>query len=479
MTRTKQLLAIGAILLGGLLGSCGKHAPQQSGDKGGKKILYWVDPMHPAYKSDKPGKAPDCGMDLVPVYEEKSSAPASAPGPSPARGRKVLYWYDPMQPGTHFDHPGKSPFMDMDLVPKYAEEVAPQGTPSGAGATVALSPEEVNAAGVATAEAKMIPLYRTIRAVGTLETDETKLTHIAVRVAGRLDRLYLNFTGETVRRGAPLYAIYSPDLVTSGREYALALENLTRARAGGDAGYVQSAESLAEASRERLALWGLDREEIDRIARTHTPQVDLLVRSPVRGTVLEKKVVEGQYVTAGQDLYLLADLSNLWLSVKIYEQDLGAVRAGQLATIRFPAFPGRDVEGRIRFIDPVLDPTTRTAGVRIELPNPQGLLKPGMFANAELRVDLGRRLAIPRNAVIDTGVRQVVYVMAAPGRFVGREVRLGPQAGDLVEVVAGLAGGERVVTAASFLIDAQSQLATGQSIQWSGASEANKGGKPQ
>jgi Cu(I)/Ag(I) efflux system membrane fusion protein len=203
------------------------------------------------------------------------------------------------------------------------------------------------------------------------------------------------------------------------------------------------------------------------------------VRSPVRGTVLEKKVVEGQYVTEGQDLYLLADLSNLWLSVKIYEQDLGTVRAGQLAAIRFPAFPGRDVEGRIRFIDPVLDPTTRTAGVRIELPNPQGLLKPGMFANAELRVDLGRGLAIPRSAVIDTGVRQVIYVMAAPGRFVGREVRLGPQAGDLVEVIAGLAGGERVVTAASFLIDAQSQLATGQSIQWSGASEGNQGGKPQ
>jgi Cu(I)/Ag(I) efflux system membrane fusion protein len=426
MTGNKGLLLLGAILAGMLLGGCGKTAPETSGSKPGRKILYWVDPMHPSYKSDKAGKAPDCGMDLV---------------------------------------------------PRYADETAAKSTPSDQG-TVTLSPEEVSAAGVAAVEVKAVPLYRTIRAVGTLEADETKLVHIAARVAGRLDRLDLDFTGQTVRRGAPLYSIYSPDLVASGREYSLALENLARARAGGDAGYIQSAESLAEAAHERLALWGLGREEIDRIARTRKPEVNLLVRSPVSGTVLEKKIVAGQYVTEGQDLYLLADLSNLWLSARIYEQDLGAVRTGQIATIRFPAFPGRDREGRIRFVDPVLDPATRTAGVRIALPNPQGLLKPGMFANAELRVDLGRGLAIPRSAVIDTGVRQVVYVEQAPGRFVGRDVRLGPQAGDLVQVAAGLAEGERVVTAASFLIDSQSQLATGQSIQWSGASEAPKGGKP-
>lgn len=430
MTSAERLLIVGLILAGVSLGSCAKQASQGRGDKGGK------------------------------------------------RDKKVLYWYDPMQPGTHFDHPGKSPFMDMDLVPKYADETPAPGAPSGAGATVALSPEEVRAAGARTAEVKEMPLYRTIRAVGILEMDETKLSHVAARVAGRLDRLYLNFTGESVRKGAPLYAIYSPDLVASGREYALALENLARAEAGGDAGYLQSARSLAQAARERLALWGLDREEIDRIARTRSPEVDLLVRSPARGTVLEKKVVEGQYVTEGQDLYLLADLSDLWLSVKVYEQDLGAVRTGQLATIRFPAFPGREGTGRIRFIDPVLDPATRTAGVRIELPNPQGLLKPGMFANAELQVDLGRELAIPWSAVIDTGVRQVVYVEQAPGRFVGREVRLGPRAGDLVAVASGLSGGERVVSAASFLIDSQSQLATGQSIQWSGASKATPGGNP-
>jgi membrane fusion protein, copper/silver efflux system len=184
-------------------------------------------------------------------------------------------------------------------------------------------------------------------------------------------------------------------------------------------------------------------------------------------------------VTEGQDLHLLADLSRLWLSARIYEQELGGVKIGQDAVATFPAFPGRDFRGRIQFIEPVLDPATRTVGVRIELPNPSGLLKPGMFANVRLQVDLGRGLAIPKSAVLDTGVRQVVYVRQGPNRFAGREVRLGQSAGDLVQVVDGLSAGEQVVISAGFLIDSQSQLATGQSIQWSGASEVKKEGGPQ
>jgi Cu(I)/Ag(I) efflux system membrane fusion protein len=403
-------------------------------------------------------------------------APRAAPAPPKKIDRNVLYWFDPMQPGTHFDHPGKSPFMDMEMVPKYADEGPPPRSGQSGATTVELTPQAMSAAGVATATVKETALYRVVRAEGILGTDETKLVHIAARVAGRLDRLDLDFTGESVRRGAPIYSIYSPDLVSSGKEYALALENLARARAGGDAGYVESAESLAQAARERLALWGLDGDQIDRIAATRRPEIDVVVRSPINATVIEKKVAQGQYVTEGQDLYVLADLSSLWLSAKIYEQELGGIKIGQLAIARFAAFPGREIRGQIRFIDPVLDPATRTAGVRIELPNPGGLLKPGMFANAELRIDLGRGLAIPQSAVLDTGVRQVVYVQVAPGRFAGREVRLGPPAGDLVQIVQGLAAGEQVVISASFLIDSQSQLATGQSIQWGGASEVKPSG---
>lgn len=398
-------------------------------------------------------------------------APAAAPKNPQKVERKILYWYDPMQPGTHFDHPGKSPFMNMELVPKYADEAPPQQGPATTSSTVELGPQAMTAAGVATTEVKLAALVRVVHAEGVLGTDETRLVHLAARVAGRLDHLFLDFTGESIGKGAPVYTIYSPDLVASGREYALALENLERARAGGDSGYIASAESLVRAARERLALWGLDRDQIDRIASTRRPEVDLVVRSPISGTVLEKKVVQGQYVTEGQDLYLLADLSSLWLAAKVYEQELSGIKIGQLAVARLPAFPGREFRGRIRFIDPVLDPATRTAGVRVELPNPGSLLKPGMFANAELRVDLGRGLAIPKSAVLDTGVRQVVYVQVAPGRFAGREVRLGPPAGELVQVLQGLAAGEQVVMSANFLIDSQSQLATGQSIQWGGASE--------
>lgn len=421
--------AMVAASTGWLIG-CGKTPVPKAPDQGGKKILYWVDPMHPAYQSDKPGKAPDCGMDLVPVYEkEETPETPSAPGPA--------------EPGP----------------------------------LVELTPEAVSAAGVATVKVTLASLYREIRAVGTLGTDETRIIHIAARVAGRLDRLYLNFTGQPVRLGAPIYAIYSPDLVSSGREYSLALDNLARARTGGDAGYIESAESLVKASRARLSLWGVDPDQIARIERTREAEVVLTVRSPMSGTVLEKKVVQGQYVTEGQDLYVLADLSNLWLAARVYEQDLGAIQVGQDVVAIFPAYPGRPFHGRIRFIEPVLDPATRTVGVRIELPNSDGSLKPGMFANAELRVDLGRGLAIPKSAVLDTGARQLVYVQLAPNRFTGREVRLGQTAGDRVQVLHGLAAGEEVVTSANFLIDSQSQLTTGQSIQWGGASEVKKEGQ--
>ena len=438
--------------------ACSREESSAALGEAKREVLYWVDPMHPQYKSDQPGKAPDCGMDLVPVYAEEAQTPIPSE-------RKVLYWYDPMEPGTHFDRPGKSPFMEMDLVPKYADEVS--------GGEVELSPADMQAAGVATAPVERKPLVREIRAAGTIEADETRVARIAARVAGRLDRLDLDFTGQEVRRGAPIYSIYSPELVTAQRELLLAIDNLARARAAGSAQYVASAESLLEASRDRLRLWGIDGDQIDRLERSGEVETALVVRSPVSGTVLEKQVVLGQYVTAGQDLYLLADLSQVWLQARVYEHELPGVRKGQHAVVSLGAVPGREFRGRVRFIDPVVDPATRTARVRVELSNPGGTLKPGMFANAELRVDLGQRLVVPRGALLDTGTREVVYVKTGQGRFVAREVRVGERAGDVVEVVDGLTAGEEVVTAASFLVDSQSQLQTGASVQWGGASEVS------
>lgn len=391
-------------------------------------------------------------------------------------GRKVLYWYDPMAPGSHFDKPGKSPFMDMQLVPKYADEVA---LSAAAGSKVQLTPEGVTAAGVKTARVEKTKLEHVIRAVGTLEADERKLVHIASRVPGRLDRLYANFTGEFIRKGSPIFEIYSPDLVASQREYLLALENLARAERGASPEYLASARSLLEASRDRLRLWGISEEQLEAIARTRQPELRIVYRSPATGTVIQKNAVAGQYVKEGDDLYLLADLSDVWLSIQVYEYELGSVKVGQSVLATVASFPGRQFRGRLTFIDPVVDPSARTGRVRVELPNPDGALRPGMFANAELKVDLGEKLAIPRSAVIDTGTRQVVYVKTGPTSFVGREVRIGPTAGDRVAVLWGLAEGDEVVTAANFLIDSQSQLMTGASVQWGGASEVKRTPGPQ
>jgi Cu(I)/Ag(I) efflux system membrane fusion protein len=313
-------------------------------------------------------------------------------------------------------------------------------------------------------------LVHEIRAVGEIAADETRLERVSARVAGRVEKLWTNFTGQPVRRGAPLYSLYSPDLVASEREYLLALENRRR-MAGASAEAARSAESLVEASRDRLRLWGISNEQVRTLERTGRPELALTFDSPVSGVVLQKSVVEGQYVSEGTELYLLADLSSVWLVAQVYEFELGRIRPGQAVTATVTSYPGREFDGKVVFVEPVLDTETRTARVRAILPNPRGDLKPRMFADARLSLPLGDHLSIPKSAAIDTGVRQVVYVETSPGSFTPRQVKLGATAGDRREIISGLREGEKVVAAANFFIDSQAQLASGSSIQWSGALE--------
>lgn len=466
MLRTRAasfLLALSAIAGGAALmavAGCRKNGVETAAEA---KKYHCA--MHPQVVSDEPGKCPICRMDLVAVADkpEKAAAPSSV---ADASGRKVLYWYDPMAPGSKFDKPGKSPFMDMQLVAKYADEEAGGATESAA--KVGLSPQAIRATGVAVVPVEKARVSPEIRAVGTIETDETKLVRVAARVAGRIEKLNADFTGQKVAAGAPLYELYSPDLVATQREYLLALENRQKL-AGGTPEAIRSAEDLVSAARDRLRLWGIGPAQLATLEKSGRPELALTYRSPITGTVLQKMVVEGQYVIEGSELYLLADLSSVWLVAQVYEYELGRLRVGQSAEVTVSSLPGETVRGRIAFIEPVLDRDSRSARVRIVLPNPRGALKPGMFANAVIQLPAAPSLVVPRSALIDTGTRRVVYVETSPNAFEARNVMPGAIAGDSVEILEGLKEGERVVAQANFFIDSQAQLAGGASVQWSGA----------
>ncbi len=416
-----------------------------------------------------------CGKKTGP---KPTSAAAMPTPPSVASGREVLYWYDPMVPGSKFDKPGKSPFMDMQLVPKYADE--PGGGATESAAAVTLSPEAIRATGIATVPVTREALSRVIRSVGSIEIDETRQVRVSARVAGRVERLYANFTGQAVKSGAPLYALYSPELIATQREYLLAIQNRQRL-SGGTAEAIRSGDELLAASRDRLRLWGIGPAQIATLEKGREPLLALTFPSPITGTVLQKMVVEGQYVAEGAELYLLADLSSVWLVARVYEYELGGLEVGQPAEISVSSLPGKNFHGRIAFIEPLLDSETRSARVRIPLPNPRGELRPGMFADAKLEMTGVPALVIPRGALIDTGARRVVYVEAAPNSFAPRNVKVGSGSGDRVAVLEGLKEGEKVVAAANFFIDSQAQLSGGASVQWSGAldvKEKPKGEQP-
>ena len=368
--------------------------------------------------------------------------------------RKLLYYRNPMGLADTSPVPKKDS-MGMDYIAVYEGE---EGDAGGAPGQITLSTEKIQKLGVRTEAASLRSLDRTVRAAGRVEPDERRIHAIAPRFEGYIERLYVNVTGQAVSKGQPLFEVYSPELVSAQREYALAVEGVEAMKEAGSE--AQSAmRQLAESSLMRLRNWDISEAQVKALAKSGETKRTLTFRSPVSGIVTEKKAVQGMRFMPGETLFQVTDLASVWIVADVFEQDIGLVKTGAKARVTINAYPDKVFEGRITYVYPSLEAATRTVPVRVELANPGYLLKPAMFAQVELPVG-GKAavLAIPDSAVIDSGTRRIVLVQLEQGRFAPREVRLGARSNGYVEVLEGVAAGEPVVVAANFLIDAESNL---------------------
>jgi RND family efflux transporter MFP subunit len=355
---------------------------------------------------------------------------------------------------------------------------APIGA-SESGTTVELTEDEQKTAGIQTAKVVRRNVSAPLIAPGRVEEAETQLATVSARIGGRIDKLYVDFTGESVRRGQAIALIYSPEVVAAAEEYKLALESLERLGPDALAGAQQQAKELVDASRRRLELWGLTAQQISAIRKSEQPQIHITIHSPVSGTVTERKVTEGQYVKEGDPLLVVADLSTVWVKADVYEADVPRVRPNQPVEISGESMPDRKLRGRIGFIEPMLNEQTRTVAVRMQVPNPGLRLRPGMFVTATLQPSMAKRqLAVPRTAVVRGGTKDIVYVAKANGVFEGREVKLGAAGQDYYAVLSGLKEGESVVTQGNFLLDSQSRLASGMTGLFGGSTEFERTQEP-
>jgi RND family efflux transporter MFP subunit len=393
------------------------------------------------------------GSRTAPTNHQVSAAqPAAAEGAK--KERKLLYYRNPMGLPDTSPVPKKDP-MGMDYIPVYEGEE--DGEPASA-SQIKISPEKVQKLGVKTETAQLRTLDRVVRAAGRIEPDERRLYTISPKFEGYVERLHVAVTGQPVAKGQALFEVYSPELVSAQREYAIASQGLQAMKdAGGEA--QSGMRELAQASLARLKNWDVSEEQLKALAKSGDARRTLTFRSPANGIVTEKKAVQGMRFMPGEALYQVADLSAVWVVADVFEQDIGLVKNGAAVKVRINAYPDKVFDGKVAYVYPTLKAETRTIPVRIELPNPGQLLKPAMFAQVELPVGgKGAVVTVPTSAVIDSGTRQIILVQAKEGRFEPREVKLGARGDNHVEVRAGVKEGEPVVVAANFLIDAESNL---------------------
>jgi len=414
-------------ILGKELGTWGKKDDTggQKAEEKEKEILYWVAPMDPTYRRDKPGKSP-MGMDLVPVYaEEQKKEP------------EILYWVAPMDPSYRRDKPGKSP-MGMDLVPVYAEDTGDEDA-------VRIDPVVVQNLGVRTAKAERRALFRKVEATGYVGFDESRVSQINLRTEGWIERLLVKNEGERVKKGQLLFEFYSPQLVNAQKEYVQAKRRNDR--------------ELLTAAEEKLLALGMVHADIQRLEKTSKVSNTVQVLAPQDGTVTSLNVKEGIFVKPATEIMSLADLSSVWLQAEVFESQADWVVESQSAEARLNYLPGEVFGGRVDYVYPVLDPKTRTLQVRLRFDNPNERMKPNMYASVTI---FGKphpgALSIPREALIRGQEIDRVVVALGEGRFTVHEVMTGIESGGWQEIIAGLDEGDEVVTSAQFLIDSEASL---------------------
>ena len=374
---------------------------------------------------------------------------------APQKQPKLLYYRNPMGLPDTSPTPKKDP-MGMDYIAVFEGASTDEGVASPN--QVNISSQKVQKLGVRSEAAQLRILAKTLRASGRVEPDERRIAMIAPKFEGYVERLHVNVTGQPVSKGQPLFEVYSPELVSVQREYAIAVQGAASLK-GADSPAQLGMARLVESSLQRLKNWDISEEQIKALVASGETKRTMTYRSPVSGVVTEKKAVQGMRFMPGEALYQVSDLSAVWVVADVFEQDLGQVKTGAKAQIKINAYPDKLFEGRVTYVYPTLKTETRTVPVRVELANPGLLLKPGMFAQMEMQV--GGKVpvvTVPVSAVIDSGTRQIVLIQLKEGRFEPREVKLGARSDTHVEVLSGVKDGEQVVVVANFLIDAESNL---------------------
>jgi RND family efflux transporter MFP subunit len=401
------ILAIGLAWAGGY-GYGRWYAKPPAGEK---KALYWVDPMHPWYKSDRPGVAPDCNMKLVPVF-----------------------------PGEEARYERRANRM-------------PEGS-------VQITPEKQQLIGVEYGTVDYENVAGALRVVARVTLDETRVAKVYSKLEGWLEQVFVDSVGRLIKKGDPLVTIYSPEALATQQEYLLAIKGQTMMHDNPVHEMMGSTENLVASARKRLELWDITSRQIDAIAETGKPVQYLTLYSPASGFVMERNAYAKQRIMPDTVLYNIADLATVWVLADVFEYEAANVRIGQAASLTLAYLPGRVFRGRVNYILPTIDPATRTVKVRLEFPNPEFLLKPEMYGDVELQTGGARRLVVPQTAVLNSGDRQTVFVDRGNGYFEPREVKIGEQSGGRTQILSGLKAGERIVISGNFLIDSESQLKT-------------------